>query len=45
MRAILLDRDGRYPAEPDRITDLFQLPVALGLWPLNAASLRRHRIG
>jgi putative hydrolase of the HAD superfamily len=31
MRAILLDRDGRYPNERDRITDLFQLPVALGL--------------
>ncbi len=31
MRAILLDRDGRYPDEPERITDLFQLPVALGL--------------
>ena len=31
MRAILLDRDGRYPAEPDRITDLFALPAALGL--------------
>ena len=31
MRAILLDRDGRHPGEDDRITDLFQLPVALGL--------------
>jgi len=31
MRAILLDRDGLYPGEDDRITDLFQLPAALGL--------------
>ena len=31
MRAILLDRDEQYPDESDRITDLFQLPAALGL--------------
>ncbi len=31
MRAILVDRDGLYATESDRITDLFQLPVALGL--------------
>ena len=31
MRAILLDRDGLFPDEADRITDLFQLPAALGL--------------
>ena len=31
MRGILVDREGLNPAEPDRITDLFQLPVALGL--------------
>jgi putative hydrolase of the HAD superfamily len=31
IRAILVDRDGRYPAETERITDLFQLPAALGL--------------
>jgi len=31
MRAILLDREGLYPSEGDRITDLFQLPRALGL--------------
>jgi HAD superfamily hydrolase (TIGR01662 family) len=31
MHAILLDRDGLHPDEPDRITDLFQLPAALGL--------------
>ena len=31
IRAILLDRDGRYPDEAERITDLFQLPAALGL--------------
>jgi HAD superfamily hydrolase (TIGR01549 family) len=35
MRAVLLDRDGRYPAVADRIPDLFALPAALGL----AASL------
>jgi len=33
MRAILLDRDERYPAELDRITDLQALPAALGLAP------------
>ena len=33
IRAILLDRDGRYPAEPDRLTDLRGLPAALGLSP------------
>jgi len=31
MRAILLDRDERYPEEDDRITDLHALPAALGL--------------
>ena len=31
MRAILLDRDGLFPHEEDRITDLLQLPAALGL--------------
>lgn len=31
MRAILLDREELYPSEDDRITDLFQLPAALGL--------------
>ena len=31
MRAILLDREGRFPAEPERITDLRALPAALGL--------------
>ena len=33
MRAILLDRDERYPAEQDRIIDLFPLLAALGLPP------------
>lgn len=33
MRAVLLDRDERHPDEPDRITDLLQLPAALGLLP------------
>jgi putative hydrolase of the HAD superfamily len=31
MRAILLDRDGLAPDEPDRIPDLRALPAALGL--------------
>jgi putative hydrolase of the HAD superfamily len=31
IRAILLDRDRQFPAERERITDLFQLPAALGL--------------
>src|SRR5919204_572677 len=31
MRAFLLDRDGRFPDEPQRLTDLRQLPAALGL--------------
>ena len=31
MKAFLLDRDGRRTDEPDRLTDLFSLPAALGL--------------
>ena len=31
MKAFLLDRDGRRPDEPDRLTDLYSLPAALGL--------------
>ena len=31
MRAFLVDREGLYPDEPDRLTDLFALPSALGL--------------
>ncbi len=31
IRAILLDRDERYPGEDDRITDLRALPAAIGL--------------
>ena len=31
MRAILVDRDGLYPDEPDRIESLHALPAALGL--------------
>jgi putative hydrolase of the HAD superfamily len=31
MRAILLDRDGRFPGEPDRIDTLLALPAALAL--------------
>ena len=40
IRAILLDRDGLYPGEPDRITDLGALPAALGL---GSEASRRHR--
>jgi putative hydrolase of the HAD superfamily len=35
MRAILLDREQRHPAGPDRIPDLLALPAALGLAPLS----------
>jgi putative hydrolase of the HAD superfamily len=31
IRAILLDREGLHPGEPDRITDLRALPAALGI--------------
>lgn len=31
LRALLIDRDGRYPDEPERIDTLLALPVALGL--------------
>ena len=31
IRAILLDRDEQYPAEPDRIVDLRSLPAVLGI--------------
>jgi len=31
MRAFLLDREGRYPDEPDRLPTLLALPAALGL--------------
>ena len=31
MQAFLLDRENRWPDEPDRLTDLFSLPAALGL--------------
>jgi FMN phosphatase YigB (HAD superfamily) len=31
MRALLLDREGRYPDRGGRLTDLRQLPAALGL--------------
>ena len=34
IRAILVDRDDLHPGESDRVTDLFQLPVALGLGPV-----------
>jgi putative hydrolase of the HAD superfamily len=33
MRAFLLDREGRYPDRGGRLTDLRQLPAALGLTP------------
>ena len=31
MRAILVDREDRYPDEEDRLTELYALPAALGL--------------
>jgi putative hydrolase of the HAD superfamily len=31
LRAILVDRDGRYPDVDERLADLFGLPAALGL--------------
>jgi hypothetical protein len=31
MRAFLLDRDGRHPDSDARLTDLRELPAALGL--------------
>ena len=31
IRAILVDREGYYPDEPDRIDTLLALPAALGL--------------
>jgi hypothetical protein len=31
MRAILLDREGVHPEQPDRIRALDELPAALGL--------------
>jgi HAD superfamily hydrolase (TIGR01549 family) len=31
MQAFLVDREGLYPEAPDRLTDLFALPAALGL--------------
>jgi hypothetical protein len=30
MRAVLLDREGRYPERPERLGDLRELPAALG---------------
>jgi putative hydrolase of the HAD superfamily len=33
MRAWLVDRDGRFPDHPNRLTDLRALPAALGLLP------------
>ena len=34
LKAFLLDRENRWPDEPDRLTDLFSLPAALGLTAL-----------
>jgi putative hydrolase of the HAD superfamily len=33
MRALLIDREGRYPEAPQRLHDLWHLPPALGLEP------------
>jgi putative hydrolase of the HAD superfamily len=41
MRALLLDRDERFPDEPDRLPDLYALPPALGLRPRRASSAPR----
>ena len=37
MQAFLLDREGRHPDVPDRLTDLRALPAALGLPPSPSA--------
>jgi FMN phosphatase YigB (HAD superfamily) len=31
IRAFLIDREDRYPGDPERLTSLLQLPGALGL--------------
>ena len=31
MRAILIDRENRHPDVPERLTDLYGLPAALGI--------------
>jgi HAD superfamily hydrolase (TIGR01549 family) len=41
MRALLLDREGRYPERGDRLTDLRQLPAALGLSAYPGGSAER----
>jgi putative hydrolase of the HAD superfamily len=33
MRAVLVDREDRYPDVPNRLPDLFGVPAALGLPP------------
>jgi putative hydrolase of the HAD superfamily len=38
MRAILVDREGRYPDEGERLPDLRALPAALGLDRLQSTS-------
>ena len=38
MRAILVDREGRYPDEGERLPDLRSLPAALGLDRLQSTS-------
>jgi HAD superfamily hydrolase (TIGR01549 family) len=38
MRAILVDREARYPAGPERLVDLRALPAALGLDRLQSTS-------
>jgi putative hydrolase of the HAD superfamily len=43
MRAFLLDRDGRYPAVPDRLPDLRALSAALGLPSTSSAPRPRRR--
>jgi putative hydrolase of the HAD superfamily len=38
MRAFLIDREGRYPDEPNRLTDLYALPAALALRTRDAST-------
>jgi putative hydrolase of the HAD superfamily len=38
MRAILVDREGRYPDDPERLDDLRSLPAAIALDRLQSPS-------
>ena len=43
LQAFLLDRDGRYPDEPERLPDLYALPGRPRSRPLAASSRGRRR--